>query len=154
MASSVLVNQTTQISDTSKIGALAGGEVWNPEDDGQWNAGGKRTAFKNLALSIPALSCGFAVWMFWSIIVVQMQKLGFRFDADPGRNKELLYTLTAIAGLSGATLRIPRRKLPRATKLRRPRQRQHVIVKAAALARTERRCIVGILLLRRCINRL
>lgn len=107
MVSSVEQNQTKQISHRPNLGNLAPGEAWNPEDEKQWNAGGKRLAFKNLALSIPALSCGFAVWMFWSIIVVQMQKLGFRFDPDPGRNKELFYTLTAIAGLSGATLRIP-----------------------------------------------
>ncbi|MBL8861198.1 MAG: NarK/NasA family nitrate transporter [Planctomycetes bacterium] len=81
--------------------------AWNPEDAGFWEQRGRGIAWRNLALSIPALSSGFAVWMFWSIIVVQMQKLGFRFDADPGRNKELFYTLTAIAGLAGATLRIP-----------------------------------------------
>lgn len=107
MVSSVGKIQTKQIVDARNIENTPAGEVWNPEDERQWIAGGRRLAFKNLALSIPALSCGFAVWMFWSIIVVQMQKLGFRFDADPGRNKELLYTLTAIAGLSGATLRIP-----------------------------------------------
>ncbi|MBT9555284.1 MAG: NarK/NasA family nitrate transporter [Myxococcales bacterium] len=80
---------------------------WDPENTGQWESGGKRVAFRNLALSIPALSCAFAVWMYWSIITVQMQKLGVVFDPDPGRNKELFYVLTAIAGLSGATLRIP-----------------------------------------------
>jgi NNP family nitrate/nitrite transporter-like MFS transporter len=36
-----------------------------------------------------------------------MQNLGFVFDADPARNTALLYTLPAIAGLAGATLRIP-----------------------------------------------
>ncbi len=107
MVSSASSNQTTKIRNTSnvlKTGPLA---AWDPEDAAQWAAGGKRTAVRNLLVSIPALSCAFAVWMFWSIIVVQMQKLGFRFDADPGRNTQLFYTLTAIAGLSGATLRIP-----------------------------------------------
>ncbi|MBL8858432.1 MAG: NarK/NasA family nitrate transporter [Planctomycetes bacterium] len=80
---------------------------WDPEDPAQWEGGGRRKAIKNLLVSIPALLCAFAVWLFWSIIIVQMQKLGFRFDADPGRNTQMFYTLTAIAGLSGATLRIP-----------------------------------------------
>ena len=80
---------------------------WDPENTEQWEAGGKRVAFRNLLLSVPALSCGFAVWMYWSIITVQMQKLGLSFDPDPGRNKQLFYVLTSIAGLAGATLRIP-----------------------------------------------
>ncbi len=82
-------------------------ERFDPEDEQQWSQGGKQRANRNLWISIPCLLCGFAVWMYWSIITVQMQKLGFVFDADPGRNKELFYALSAIAGLSGATLRIP-----------------------------------------------
>jgi NNP family nitrate/nitrite transporter-like MFS transporter len=39
--------------------------------------------------------------MYWSILIVQMEILGFPFSKDQ------LYTLTAIAGLLGATLRIP-----------------------------------------------
>lgn len=80
---------------------------FDPEDSAQWERGGRKVANRNLWVSIPCLLCGFGVWMYWSIITVQMQKLGFVFDADPGRNKELFYALTAIAGLSGATLRIP-----------------------------------------------
>lgn len=76
-------------------------ESWSPEDAAFWAARGKRVASRNLWLSMPALFCGFAVWMVWSIIIVQMQTLGFPFRSDQ------LYTLTAIAGLSGATLRIP-----------------------------------------------
>jgi len=74
---------------------------WNPEDNQFWNESGKRHANRNLWISIPALLCAFAVWLYWSIIIVQMQNLGFPFS------KEQLYTLTAIAGLVGATLRIP-----------------------------------------------
>jgi NNP family nitrate/nitrite transporter-like MFS transporter len=36
-----------------------------------------------------------------------MQNLGFVFDPDPATNTSLFYTLPAIAGLAGATLRIP-----------------------------------------------
>jgi len=74
---------------------------WNPEDDQQWASYGKKIATRNLWISIPALLCGFAVWLYWSIITVQMLNLGFPFE------KSELFTLAAIAGLSGATLRIP-----------------------------------------------
>ncbi len=74
---------------------------WDPEDEQFWNEAGKKHANRNLWISIPALLCAFAVWLYWSIIIVQMQNLGFPFT------KEQLYTLTAIAGLVGATLRIP-----------------------------------------------
>ena len=82
-------------------------QKWDPEDSPQWESWGRGVAQRNLWLSIPALLCGFAVWLYWSIITVQMQKLGFTFAPDPGRNTEMLYTLSAIAGLAGATLRIP-----------------------------------------------
>ncbi len=74
---------------------------WNPEDESQWNSTGKKIATRNLWISIPALLAGFAVWLYWSIITIQMLNLGFPFE------KSQLFTLGAIAGLSGATLRIP-----------------------------------------------
>ena len=74
---------------------------WRPEDDAFWNASGKRTAYRNLWISVPALLCGFAIWGMWGIITVQMLNLGFPFSKDE------LFSLTAIAGLSGATMRIP-----------------------------------------------
>jgi NNP family nitrate/nitrite transporter-like MFS transporter len=74
---------------------------WNPDDAGFWESTGKRIATRNLWISIPSLLCGFAVWLYWGIISVQMLNLGFPFSS------EQYFTLTAIAGLSGATLRIP-----------------------------------------------
>ena len=74
---------------------------WRPEDEAFWNATGKRIAYRNLLISIPALLCGFAVWGMWGIITVQMINLGFPFTQAE------LFTLTAIAGISGATMRIP-----------------------------------------------
>ena len=62
---------------------------------------GKRIAYRNLWISMPALLCGFAVWGMWGIITVQMLNLGFPFTQAE------LFTLTAIAGISGATMRIP-----------------------------------------------
>ena len=74
---------------------------WNPDDEAQWASFGKKVATRNLWISIPALLCGFAVWLYWGILTVQMMNLGFPFAQGE------LFTLAAIAGLSGATLRIP-----------------------------------------------
>ncbi len=74
---------------------------WRPEDETFWEGTGKKIAYRNLWLSVPALLCGFAVWGMWGIITVQMLNLGFPFKQAE------LFTLTAIAGISGATMRIP-----------------------------------------------
>ena len=74
---------------------------WRPEDEAFWEATGKKIAYRNLWISIPALLCGFAVWGMWGIITVEMLNLGFPFTQAE------LFTLTAIAGISGATMRIP-----------------------------------------------
>lgn len=74
---------------------------WRPEDDKFWNSTGKSIATRNLWISIPNLLCAFAVWSMWGIVTVQMLNLGFPFT------KEQLFSLTAIAGLMGATMRIP-----------------------------------------------
>ena len=74
---------------------------WDPEDQQFWESEGKKVANRNLWISIPSLLNGFAVWLYWGIITVQMLNLGFPFA------KAELFTLMAIAGLTGATLRIP-----------------------------------------------
>ena len=74
---------------------------WRPEDEQFWESTGKRIAYRNLWISVPSLLCGFAVWGMWGIITVQMLNLGFPFTQAE------LFTLTAIAGLAGATMRIP-----------------------------------------------
>ncbi|KLN53153.1 MFS transporter [Variovorax paradoxus] len=74
---------------------------WRPEDEQFWESTGRHVAWRNLWLSVPALLCAFAVWGMWGIITVQMNNLGFPFTQAE------LFTLTAIAGLAGATMRIP-----------------------------------------------
>jgi len=74
---------------------------WRPEDEQFWDRTGRRIAYRNLWISVPALLCGFAIWGMWGIITVQMLNLGFPFSKDE------LFSLTAIAGLAGATMRIP-----------------------------------------------
>ncbi len=74
---------------------------WRPEDPVFWESQGQKASSRNLWISIPNLLCAFAIWLMWGIITVQMLNLGFPFEP------EQLFTLTAIAGLTGATLRIP-----------------------------------------------
>ncbi|MEX0971093.1 MAG: antiporter, partial [Paracoccaceae bacterium] len=76
-------------------------EKWDVADPTFWERTGKGVANRNLWISIPNLLVGFAVWMMWGIITVQMLNAGFPFS------QAQLFTLTAIAGLTGATLRIP-----------------------------------------------
>ena len=73
---------------------------WRPEDEQFWESTGKKIAYRNLWISVPALLCGFAIWGMWGIITVQMLNLGFPFTQAE------LFSLTAIAGLAGATMRI------------------------------------------------
>lgn len=74
---------------------------WDVENEEFWESEGKKIANRNLWISIPSLLSGFAVWLYWGIITVQMLNLGFPFE------KSELFTLMAISGLTGATLRIP-----------------------------------------------
>nr|HNH72240.1 MFS transporter [Candidatus Obscuribacter sp.] len=98
MASMTQAKEPTGSSD-SRTGADLRG--WDPENESLWQAEGKAIANRNLFISIPCLLCAFAVWMYWGVITVQMLNLDFPYT------KAQLFTLTSIAGLSGATLRIP-----------------------------------------------
>ena len=92
-------------------------ESWNPQDEKQWQAEGRSIARRNLVASIPNLTCGFGVWLVWSVIVAKIQLM---HDQDKNvyplqdwgspegsEYKKTLYLLPAVAGLSGGTLRIP-----------------------------------------------
>jgi NNP family nitrate/nitrite transporter-like MFS transporter len=93
---------------------------WDTEDEGFWSSTGKRIANRNLWISIPNLLCGFAVWLYWGMVAKFIQRAHFTdgslfdftfmnegqtYDGDAYR--ALLFTLPAVAGLAGATLRIP-----------------------------------------------
>ncbi len=73
---------------------------WTPEDPAYWQAKGSKVATRNLFISMPSLLLAFAVWMVWSVVVVNLPNIGFKFDNDQ------LFWLTSLPGLSGATLRI------------------------------------------------
>ena len=93
----------SQIRSPDGTASASGADItdWRPEDEQFWESTGKKIAYRNLWISIPALLCGFAVWGMWGIITVQMLNLGFPFTQAE------LFTLTAIAGIAGATMRIP-----------------------------------------------
>ena len=74
--------------------------TWEPESAKFWSSGGSSTANRNLWISIPALALAFAVWMVWSVVVVNLPAIGFQYSTNQ------LFWLTALPGLSGATLRI------------------------------------------------
>jgi MFS transporter, NNP family, nitrate/nitrite transporter len=72
---------------------------WNPEDEKFWNAEGKKHARRNLWISVPSLMLAFIVWQIWSVVAVRLNDVGFHFT------EEQLFTLAAVPGLVGATLR-------------------------------------------------
>ncbi|MDH5396784.1 MAG: MFS transporter [Cyclobacteriaceae bacterium] len=88
-------------------------EKWDVEDGNFWKTTGNKIANRNLWISIPALLLAFSVWIMWGMIIVQMRKLGFNFGLphetpeEIAKINQLLWMLPAIAGLSGATMRIP-----------------------------------------------
>ena len=95
-------------------------ERWDVEDQDFWDSTGKSIANRNLWISIPNLLCGFAVWLYWGMLAKFIQKVHFanpdlfNFTFMNGGEpydikgyKTLMYTLPAVAGLAGATLRIP-----------------------------------------------
>ncbi|WP_096704685.1 NarK family nitrate/nitrite MFS transporter [Magnetospirillum sp. 15-1] len=73
---------------------------WTPEDPDYWESQGRKVAMRNLWISMPALLLAFAVWMVWSVVVVNLPNVGFKFDTDQ------LFWLASMPGLAGATLRI------------------------------------------------
>ncbi len=102
-------------------GQPQGSDYWDPEDETFWARHGKRVASRNLWFSIPNLLLGFAVWIYWGMVAKYIQELhvaadgelfNFTFmnDGQPytaAGYRALLFTLPAVAGLAGATLRIP-----------------------------------------------
>ena len=90
-------------NSASGQGVAAQGRVihdWNPEDKSLWEREGKRIANRNLWISIPCLLLAFAVWMVWSVVVVNLPRVGFEYTTNQ------LFWLASLPGLSGATLRI------------------------------------------------
>ncbi|SER78946.1 MFS transporter [Salisediminibacterium halotolerans] len=75
-------------------------DYWNPEDQEFWQREGKRHARRNLWISVAALFLAFVVWQIWSVVATHLNEVGFQFTEGE------LFTLAALPGLTGATLRI------------------------------------------------
>ncbi|MEB5992431.1 NarK family nitrate/nitrite MFS transporter [Serratia ureilytica] len=84
---------------SKKTGALI--QDWRPEDSAFWQQRGQRIATRNLWISIPCLLLAFCVWMLFSAVAVNLNKVGFNFTTDQ------LFLLTALPSVSGAILRVP-----------------------------------------------
>ena len=82
---------------------LRGGwiEHWEPEDAAFWESTGRRTANRNLAASIFAEHLGFAIWVIWTIVVINLGNIGIRLSVPE------LFWLTAVPNLVGSALRLP-----------------------------------------------
>ena len=73
---------------------------WRPDDTEFWAKGGRVIAMRNLLFSMPPLLLSFAVWMVWSVVVIELPRIGFEFTTGE------LFWLAAIPGLSGAAFRL------------------------------------------------
>ncbi|WP_312056258.1 NarK family nitrate/nitrite MFS transporter [Pantoea brenneri] len=74
---------------------------WQPENEAFWQSHGKRIASRNLWISVFCLLLAFCVWMLFSAVAVNLNKVGFSFSTDQ------LFLLTALPSVSGALLRVP-----------------------------------------------
>jgi len=74
---------------------------WEPEDEVFWETTGKRIARRNLVLSIFAEHLGFAIWVLWTIVVINLANIGIALSVSE------LFLLTAVPNLVGSFLRIP-----------------------------------------------
>ncbi|MEF3091173.1 nitrate/nitrite transporter [Enterobacter sp. 10-1] len=74
---------------------------WRPENPAFWENKGKKIARRNLFISVTCLLLAFCVWMLFSAVAVNLNKVGFNFTTDQ------LFLLTALPSLSGAILRVP-----------------------------------------------
>ncbi|MCC6472917.1 MAG: MFS transporter [Burkholderiales bacterium] len=89
---------TQAASTRARLGSVL--HVWMPEDRAFWVREGKAIARLNLWISIPALLLEHAVWMVWSVLVVSLPGIGFKFSTNQ------LFWLAALPGLSGGALRV------------------------------------------------
>ncbi|MBV4411346.1 NarK family nitrate/nitrite MFS transporter [Enterobacteriaceae bacterium YMB-R22] len=74
---------------------------WRPDNPAFWENKAKPIARRNLCISVACLLLAFCVWMLFSAVAVNLDKVGFAFTTDQ------LFLLTALPALSGAVLRVP-----------------------------------------------
>jgi len=97
-------SESIAASPPASIPRIASGrniDVWEVENPVFWRTAGEKIAHRNLVFSIFAEFLAFSVWQMWSAVAVQLPRIGFPFDLNQ------LFWLTALPGLTGATLRLP-----------------------------------------------
>lgn len=65
-----------------------------------WQSEGSKIAWKALTITTIALTMSFATWFLFSVVVIKLPKIGFKFSDDQ------LFWLAAMPGLAGGLLRI------------------------------------------------
>ena len=66
---------------------------WKPENAAFWENKGKKIARRNLCISVACLLLAFCVWMLFSAVAVNLNKVGFNFTTDQ------LFLLSALPSL-------------------------------------------------------
>ena len=74
---------------------------WEPDDEAFWESTGRRIARRNLIFSIFAEHLGFAIWVLWSVVVINLGNAGLTMSLAE------TFWLTAVPNLVGSALRIP-----------------------------------------------
>ncbi|OLF16409.1 MFS transporter [Actinophytocola xanthii] len=74
---------------------------WDPDDEGFWQSTGRHIARRNLIFSIFAEHLGFAIWVLWSVVVINLANAGLPMSLAE------MFWLTAVPNLVGSALRIP-----------------------------------------------
>ena len=74
---------------------------WKPENVQFWENKGKYRAKKPDWISVACLLLAFCVWMLFSAIAVNLNKVGFNFTTDQ------LFMLTALPSLRRDIVRVP-----------------------------------------------
>ncbi|MEG0925228.1 MULTISPECIES: MFS transporter [Chryseobacterium] len=73
---------------------------YDPTNEEFWNSKGKKIAWKTLTVTTTALLFSFATWFLYSVVVIKLPQIGFKFSDDQ------LFWLAAMPGLAGGILRI------------------------------------------------
>ncbi|MFN8417432.1 MAG: MFS transporter [Cytophagaceae bacterium] len=73
---------------------------YDPSNELFWEKTGKKIAWKTLAITTFALTISFSTWFLFSVIVIKLPSIGFKFT------NEQLFWLAAIPGLAGGLFRI------------------------------------------------
>lgn len=73
---------------------------YDPSNEEFWNKKGKKIAWKTLTITTAALIFSFATWFLYSVIVIKLPQIGFKFSDDQ------LFWMAAMPGLAGGFLRI------------------------------------------------